>query len=72
MFSIDCCDASVGYSTTSEERITTPSSEVNAQHERLTVLASSLVAFGGEDRFWIGAGNFADCDPANAADQRAD
>src|SRR5882724_400452 len=31
-----------------------------------------LVAFRGEDGFWIGAGNFAHRDPANAADQRAD
>lgn len=70
MLAKDCREASVGFSTTSEERIATPSSEVNAQHERLTVLASSLVAFGGEDRFWIGARNFAYCDPTNAADQR--
>lgn len=30
------------------------------------------VAFGSENSFWIGAGNFAHCDPANAANQRAD
>ena len=43
-----------------------------ARKESLAILASSLVAFRGEDRFRIGAGNFAHRDPANAAYQRAD
>ncbi len=30
-----------------------------------------LLTFRGEDRFWIGAGNLADGDPPEPADQRA-
>jgi hypothetical protein len=65
MLAIGCCEASVGFFLATEEGISTPSSEINAA-------SSALVTFGGEDRFRIGAGNFADRDPANAADQRAD
>ncbi len=39
-----------------------------ARNESPAILASSLVAFRGEDRFRIGAGNFAHRNPANAAD----
>ena len=42
-----------------------------AKKESLAILPSSLVAFRGEDRFRIGAGNFAYRDPAEAADKRA-
>ena len=38
----------------------------------LAILASSLVPFGRKDGFWIGAGNFAHRDPAEAANKRAD
>ena len=65
-------DAFVGFSRTTEGGIATPSSEVNAANESFEILMSSLVAFRGEDRFGIGAGNFAHRNPANAADQRAD
>lgn len=30
------------------------------------------LAFGGKDRFGIGAGNSSDCDPADATDERAE
>ena len=43
-----------------------------ARKESLAILALPLVAFRGENGFWIGAGNFADSDPAKSADQRAD
>src|SRR4029077_1607433 len=56
--------ASVGFSTTPEAGISPPSCEVM---ERI-----ALVALGGKDRLRIGARNFADCDPAESADQRAE
>ena len=71
MLSIGCYDASVGFSDATEGGIATPSSGVNAENESLAIFASSLVAFRGEDRFRIGAGNFADRNPADAAYQRA-
>ena len=64
-------DASVGFSDATEGRIATPSSGVNAEDESLAILVSSLVAFRGEDRFRIGAGNFADRNPAEATNQSA-
>ena len=64
MLSIGCYDASVGFSDATEGGIATPSSGVNAENESLAILASSLVVFGGKDRFWIGAGNFAHRNPA--------
>ena len=70
--SIGCYDASVGFSDATEGGIATPPSEVNAETESLEILASSLVVFGGKDRFRIGAGNFAHRDPAEATNQRAD
>ena len=51
-------------------RIAAPS-EDNVERD-LAILASSLVPFGRKDRFWIGAGNFAHRDPAEAANKRAD
>src|SRR6266581_3393071 len=42
------------------------------QSAALLQLRSWLVTFRGEDRFRIGAGNFADRDPAESANQRAD
>ena len=63
LLSIGCSNASGGFSAATEGGITIPSSEIPQRHR--------LVAFGGEDRFWIGAGNFAHRNPANAADQRA-
>ena len=65
MRSIGCYDASAGFFTPSEEGIANPSSEVST-----SVIA--LVAFGGEDRFRIGAGNFAHRDPADATYQRTE
>jgi len=64
-FFVGCFGASVGFFVTAEEGIGSPSSEVNAR-----VLA--LVPFGSEDRFRVGARNFADCNPADAANQRAE
>ena len=72
MCSIGFYGASGGFSDVTEGRIVTTSSEVNAANESFAILASSLVAFRGEDRFRIGAGNFAHRNPANAANQRAD
>ena len=71
MLSIGCYDASVGFSGATEGGIATPSSGINAENESLAILASSLVVFGGEDRFRIGAGNFSYRDPAESTDQRA-
>ena len=65
-------DTSGGFSDVTEGRIMTTSSEVNAANESFTMLMSSLVALRGEDRFRIGAGDFAHRDPANATNQRAD
>ena len=65
--------ASAGLARATKERIAGPSSELNAaRNASLAILASSLVAFRGENRFRIGAGNFADRDPAESADERAD
>ena len=43
-----------------------------ARKESPAILASLLVAFRGEDRFRIGAGNFAHCNPAKSADKCTD
>ena len=72
MLSIGCYDAFVGFSDGSEGGITTPSLGVNTEIESLAILVSSLVVFRSEDRFRIGAGNFAHRNPAEAANQRAD
>jgi hypothetical protein len=70
--SIRCCDTSVGFSDATEGGIATPSSEVNAANDSFAFLASSLVPFRGENRFRIGAGNFAHRNPAKATNQRDD
>ena len=72
MCSISFYDASGGFFDVTEGRIVTTSSEVNAANESFAILMSSLVAFRGEDRFRIGAGNFAHDNPAEATNQRAD
>ncbi len=46
------------------------SGQNRGQRPRLQ-LQPALQSFRGEDRFRIGAGNFAHRNPANAADQRA-
>ena len=43
-----------------------------ARKESLAILALPLVAFRGENRFWIGAGNFAYRNPAKSADKCTD
>jgi len=57
-------NASVGFSTTPEAGISPPSSEVMKR--------IALVALGGKDGLRIGARNLADCDPADATNQRAE
>jgi hypothetical protein len=47
-------------------------SEQNRGQRPRLQLQPLLQPFRGEDRFRIGAGNFAHRNPANAADQRAD
>src|ERR1700676_5060609 len=68
MLSIGRYDASVGFSDATEGGIATPSSGGKHRDQGLAILASSQVAFRGEDRFRIGAGNFAHPNPAEAAD----
>jgi len=65
--------ASAGFAGATKERIAYPSFGAHcARKQWLAILASSLVAFRGEDRFRIGAGNFAHRDPADATNQRSD
>ena len=63
--SIPLYDASGGFSHATAVGAAAPSSE-GGQIQR-----PQLVAFRGEDRFGIGAGNFAHRNPAESTDKRA-
>ena len=75
---IGCYDASVGFSSGTQDRIVATSLErdhgakgtqpsIGTPAGRLP--ASWLGALGGEDRFRVNAGNFADSDPADPANE---
>jgi hypothetical protein len=63
--SIPLYDASGGFSHATAVGAAAPSSEGDQ------IQRPQLVAFRGEDRFGIGAGNFAHRNPAESAHQRA-
>jgi hypothetical protein len=70
--SIGFYDAFVGFSDATEGRIASPSSEVNAANKSFAILMSSLVAFGGENGFRIGAGHLAHGNPTDATNERTE
>jgi hypothetical protein len=72
MISTGCYDASAGFFGATEELVATPSLEVNAQRKQNShSRGSRLQSLRSEDGFWIGPGNFAHGNPAEAADKRA-
>lgn len=80
---IGCYDASVGFSSATQDRIVatslerdhrakrlgTSSFEEQIQQSRVISRGAWLGALGGEDRFRIRAGDFADSDPTDSANE---